>query len=448
MSMGDAYREAQTAVLGSLLIDPEPVAGIVMDALRPTDFSGEYRAVFEAARALWLERQPIDAVTVTHRAGAAYAKHVRGWMEQTPTAANVRSYVEIVREEAALVRLQSAALAVARSGSMAEAREALREMEPAMVERPELRAVSVTEMVAEFVARADDKKPPDFLRWGIRALDEKLTAEKGDFILLGADSSVGKTALALQFAWAMAAAGKRVGFFSLETSLKKLADRLIAQRARVELEAIKRRTLTEEDYHDIVSFGGALKGIPLECVEAGGCGVSDVRAVTVSRRYEVIFIDYVQLLRTTSRKARWEEVSDLSMALHSMAQELGVAVIALSQLTTEKTDKARRAPTKDDLRESRQLKQDADLILLMSLSNPEDPGSMRWLKADKNKDGPPVNVCLRFDPRHMDFTATDSRAWESWGRKKKRTFTETEEPTPFDGQGKMDLGPAAHRHPN
>lgn len=437
MSVSDVYREAQTAVLGSLLIDPGPVAGIVMDALRPEDFTAEHRTVFEAARSLWLEQTPIDPVTVAHRAGAGYEARIREWMTATPTAAHVESYVSIVREQASLIRLQTAAVRVAGAASMEEARETLRAMEPAMLERPELRPVTLSQMLVDFVHRAGDSRPPDFLHWGIRALDEKLTAEVGDFILLGADSSVGKTALAVQMAWAMAAGGKRVGFLSLETSIKKLTDRLVAQRARIELDRIKRKALTEEDVREVVTMGGAVGGIKLECVEAGGCSVSDVRALAVSRRWDAVFIDYVQLLRTPGRKARWEEVSDISMALHAMAQELKVAVIALSQLTTDKTEKARRAPTKDDLRESRQLKQDADVILLMSLSDPEDPKSHRWLKTDKNKDGEPVSVCLHFDGPHMTFTPTDSRVWEPW---RKRKFTETTEPTPFDsGQEVMDL---------
>ena len=96
----------------------------------------------------------------------------------------------------------------------------------------------IPELLADFLRRMEDKTPPNYLRWGIRQLDEVLTAEPGDFIVLGADSSVGKTALAVQLAWNMASRGRRVGFFSLEASARKLADRVVAQRARVELSRI------------------------------------------------------------------------------------------------------------------------------------------------------------------------------------------------------------------
>lgn len=423
MAVSDAWAEAQIAVLGSVLIDPDPTVGIVMDALRSEDFTEERRAVFDAVRSLWLERKPIDPVTVAHAAGADYVPRIREWMDRTPTAANVAAYCAAVREEAQLSRLRIAAMGVATSETLTDARAALRKLEPAMIDRPELRPVTVSEMLADFLRRMEDKRPPQYLRWGIRKLDEELTAEPGDFIILGADSSVGKTALAVQFAWTMAASGRRVGFFSLETSAKKLTDRIVAQRAMVDMQDIKRKKLSDHDIGEIVALGRGIDKIPLEICECSGTGVSDLRALTVARRYQVVFIDYLQLL-DSGGKERWEAVTEISMHLQRMAHELGVAVIALSQLTTEKNNKARRAPTKDDLRESRQLKQDADLILLMSLSDPEDNESSRWLRAEKNKDGPQVSVNLRFDPKHMDFTAQDSRAFDEWRRRKRPKFTE------------------------
>ena len=423
MAVSDAWAEAQIAVLGSVLIDPDPTVGIVMDALRSDDFTEERRAVFDAVRSLWLERKPIDPVTVAHAAGADYVPRIREWMHRTPTAANVAAYCRVCREEAQLSRLRIAAMGVATAETLTDARAALRKLEPAMVDRPELRPVNVGEMLADFLHRMEDKTPPSYLRWGIRKLDEELTAELGDFIVLGADSSVGKTALAVQFAWTMAASGKRVGFFSLETSVKKLTDRLVAQRARASMQDIKRKQIPDRDMQEIVALGAGSGKISLEVCECSGASVSDIRAMAVSRRYQVIFIDYLQLL-DSGGKERWEAVTEISMHLQRLAHELGVTVIALSQLTTEKNNKARRAPTKDDLRESRQLKQDADLILLMSLSDPEDNESSRWLRADKNKDGPQISVNLRFDPVHMDFTAQDSRAFDEWRRRKRPKFTE------------------------
>ena len=411
MGLIGAYEEAQAAVIGSVLIDPEPTMGLVMDALRPEDFREEYRAVFEAIRRLWLAGRAIDPVAAAHEAGGGYAARIREWMALTPTAANVASYCRIVREESVLDRLRTVGMRLGGAADLTEARAVLREAEPAMVERPGIRVWSVADLLAEFMAR-DPKKQPAYLHWGIRQLDEILTAEPGDFIILGADSSVGKTALACQIAWNMAGRGRRVGFFSLETAARKLTDRLVAQRARVAMDAIKHRTLTPEDYQEVGHLGAAAMTLPLSVIEAAGWSVADLRAVTVARRFEVIFVDYLQLLQAPGRE-RWEIVTNISMELHTLAQTLGVAVVALSQITAaDKSKKARTAPTKDDLRESRQLKQDADLILMLSLADPDDNESVRWLTVAKNKDGPQGRVCLKFDPAHMDFTPTDSRAWQ------------------------------------
>ena len=421
-----AFEEAQAAVIGSLLIDPEPTVGIVMAAVAPEDFREDYRTVFTACREIWTEGKAIDPVAVIHRTGSAYADAVRGWMAQTPTAANVAAYCRIVREESALDRLRASGMALAGAATLAEARQVLHEAEPVLLDRPGARVFAVSDLLRQFLLE-DNRKMPQYLRWGIRQLDEVLTAEPGDFIILGADSSVGKTALACQIAWNMAGAGRRVGFFSLETSARKLTDRIIAQRARVAMDDIKRRQLQGSDYTEIGQLGAAAQRLPLDIIEAAGYGVEDLRALAVARRYEVIFVDYLQLLQAEGRE-RWEIVTNISMGLHTLAQTMGVAVVALSQITAaDKSKKARTQPTKDDLRESRQLKQDADLILMLALSDPDDNGSLRWLSVAKNKDGPLGRVCLRFDPRHMDFTATDSRAYSNRPRQEQSRFREIPE---------------------
>ena len=406
-----AYCNAQTAIIGSALIAPE-IMGELAQEVREEDFSvPELRTLYSALRTLFLSGRPVDPVVLVGEVGEAYRETVRDAMKLTPTAANWRAYARVLRESAALRRMQDLGSALAEAVDLAEARRILTAAEPLLLERPGVKTQGVGELLADFLHRMEDKTPPNYLRWGIRQLDEVLTAEPGDFIVLGADSSVGKTALAVQLAWNMASRGRRVGFFSLETSARKLADRVVAQRARVELSKIKHKELTEHDVGDVAAIGGATSRMCFGITEAAGFGVADLRAVTLANRYDVIFIDYVQLLRAEGRE-RWEIVTKISMELHTLAQQLGVAVIALSQLTPpDKTKGARRAPSRDDLRESRQLKQDADVILLMSLDDPEENDGLRWLAVAKNKDGPLGRICLKFDAAHMEFTATDSRAW-------------------------------------
>ncbi len=415
MTENEIYEEAQQSVIGSLLIDPEHTVGLVMQALSPTEFTGVHRTAFEAARAVWSEGGRVDAVVVLSRMGNGYEEYLRGCMRVTPTAANVERYIAIVREQAALMALRGVGVQLVGAVDAADARRILDEAQTLMAERQGLRGLPVWSLMAEFVRWLRDPAPPAYLPWGIRQLDETLQAEHGDLIILGADSSVGKTALAVQLAWAQAARGQRVGFFSLETNALKLTRRLVAQRARVPMSALKTKQVREDQLADIMALGEASNKIPLSIYDAAGCGVDELRAAAVADRLQVIYVDYAQLLSAPGRE-RWEIVTAISMALHTMAQQLGVTVVALSQITAD-TGKAKAKPGKDDLRESKQLKQDADLILMLSLADPEDPDSLRWLRIEKNKDGPLGSVCLRFDPEHMDFTATDSRAWNNRPRK-------------------------------
>ena len=421
----EIYADAQAAVIGSLLIDPEAVAGAVMRTVGPDDFTEEYRTVFEAILGVYADGVRIDPVVVLARLGDGYKGFLRQCMDATPTTANAAAHCQVVREQAALERLRAIGVQLAGAVDAGEARKVLEEAQRLMAERQGLRGRPLWSLMSDFYGWITDPTPPVYLPWGIRQLDEGLTAEAGDFILLGADSSVGKTALAVQLAWAQAAKGKRVGFFSLETNALKLTRRLVAQRARIPMSALKTKGLSDEQLRDLAAFGSATNKIPLFMYDAAGCSVTELRAAVAADRLEVVYVDYLQLLNAPGQ-ARWEIVTAISMGLHTMAQQLGVAVVGLSQITSP-DKKSRSKPDKDDLRESKQLKQDADLILMMALADPEDPDSLRWLRTEKNKDGPRVDVCLRFDPEHMTFTATDSRAWRPPAKKKAVKFTDLNE---------------------
>lgn len=421
--MGDAYREAQRSVIGSLVIDPGNTLGPVMDTVNPEHFEGEYRTVFEAIRRCWLEQRPVDPVTVAAECGDGYVPLIRECMQLTPTAVNAEIYAKLVRQHSRLLTLRSTGAQLAGAVDEEDARRTLARAEELLSERDRQRVYSIQDLLGSFYMRMSGPKPK-YLPWGIRALDEKLTAELGDLVILGADSSVGKTALATQFAWHMAARGYRVGFFSLETNAGKLTSRIVAQRSDLDMGAIKQADYADGDYRKVLELAKAAGGVHLEIVEASGFTAEDIRSCVVARRHQVIFIDYVQLVQGAG-KDRPEIVTNASIALHTMAQDLGVTVVALSQITpADKSKKARQAPGKEDLRESRQLIHDADIILMMSLQNAGDPSGLRWLNCAKNKEGELPSVCLKFDPEHMNFTATDSRAWQGsrTGKPARSTF--------------------------
>ena len=441
---------AAKAVLGAMLIDARCVPS-VMDVLRPEDFDDSLdRRIFETFRELYLDRKPIDPVLVEAALGGeVYHNSLAQLMLDTPTAANVLEYARILKDQNKLRQIQAACLEIASSSvTLEQAKELLSEAAALLVDHQADRDRSYGELLSDLLDRQSDKTPPDWLDWGIPALNERLMIGPGRFVVIGADSSVGKTALALQFALSMAKAGKRVGFFSYETSLPDATDRLAANDADVSLRQLKQKRLSRQDLARIVDAGGRSEKLPLRILETARYTVEHIRAKTLSHGFDVIFVDYVQLIPSRARD-RYEAVTQISMALHRLAQDLKITVIGLSQVTVPELDKKgnRRYISMDDLRDSRQLKQDADAVLLLDLSNVKDRSSNRVLIIAKNKDDAIGRIVLSFDPHHMRFAyvppveGTDEKASrervEAMDRNREKKLRKEAEKnkTAIDGQG-------------
>jgi replicative DNA helicase len=400
------YYNAQVAVLGSLLIEPEKLSGMIFFSAKPEYFSeAPLRNLFTAARELYMDSKPIDPVTVLDKAGQGYSKIVKDVLDATPTAANIEAYLQLLQESAKLHRLQALAEKMADATSWDEGRQLLAKASDILTDRPGRKAATYTELISDYLDRQQDNTPVKRINWGFQALNQHLLVSPGRFIILGADSSVGKTALALQLALNIARAGSKVGFFSYETSREDAADRLMANAANVNLPRTKHKWLTPDDYARVGKEGERSDRISFTVVETAGYTVDELRTEILAKRYDVVFIDYVQLIPGHASD-RWQVVTEVSMALHTMAQQLNVTIIGLSQVTPPELDKKgnRRALNKSDLRESRQLMNDADVILMMDLANPQDRKGQRILNIDKNKDGPLGHIYLDFDPEHMRFT--------------------------------------------
>ena len=441
----NAWTAAQISVIGSLLIDAEHVAGLIFQRARPEQFSdAALRHVFEAARGLWSENRRLDAVTVLDAAGSEYRELLASCMQQTPTAAHVEEYLDILQRAARLQALRSAAFEIIDARNDTEAAATWERMGQTLRDSEDVEDLSWSECVADYLDRMSDRTPVDRLSWGIEQLDSRLSVTPGKFVILAADSSVGKTALALQFAYHIASTGKRVGFFSLETDKESLTDRLMAetQVAAVNMPRSKEKALSDRDMRAAAEAGDRSVNIPLRIIRKAGT-IEQIRARTISRRFEVIFIDYVQLIDAPG-KERWDIVTNVSIALHRMAQQLGVTVVGLSQITPPSKD-SKKAPSKDDLRESRQLKHDADVILIMSISS-EGAGVFRELQIAKNKDGPLGRMLLTFDFEHMTFSYREPPKQNPFAemaklQKKKTRYSATPGQASFTELGENEGGP-------
>ena len=428
------YYDAQVAVLGCLMIEPE-LAGEIFHRVRPYDFAtAELKHLFKAALELFQAGKPVDPVILSDAAGKGYDELIRQCLVETPTAANWKLYVDTLRNESALHRLQNIADQVMQCTDAQEAREIMGKAEKLLCERPTVRIVPFAQGLYEFANRMDGKSRPNYINWGIRQLNEQLYVEPGDFVVLGAYPSVGKTVLGMQFAYSMATRC-RVGVFSLETKDQKLYDRLIARLARINFEHVKQRSFTDDDQRSVAELMRMADRIQLDVINASGMTVNDIRAITLANKYEFIMIDYLQLLDGPG-SGRPEIVTNISLALHTMAQSLGVTVLALSQLTPP--DAGAKQKQKNlgmfSLRESRQLAQDADVIMLMELVNEEVPSGNRLLKIEKNKEGGIGKFELHFDAEHLEFSPAKTYKHNSVARVLKPQFRELDQEvmTPFD----------------
>lgn len=396
---------AQASVIGSMLID-ERCIGTVVAEVQAEDFvTEEYRTLFQTIRQLFGNGTRVDPVTVLDKVkgyGAVdWFELIRQCMTVTPSAANVENYVAILREQARLARIQSLALELTTARTLENAQEAISKINAEQVERSGVKIVTMEQALLGFMERHRAKA--EYLLWGIPGLEKKMFIDKGKFVILGGYPSHGKTALALQTAYAMAEK-YRVGFFSLETDDGTLMDRLVSSVAMISMSKIKKSELSEKDYAVIANKTPALTKRNLEFVLASGMTVSDIFATARSKRFDVIYIDYIQLIRADSHRSRYEQITQISIELHTMAQTSGITVIGLSQLArAEKSGKSQRAPRMSDLRESGQLEQDADAIMLLYREKMDEADSRRVLSVEKNKEGEVGQIYLRFNGDNQTF---------------------------------------------
>lgn len=398
------WLDAQVGVLGSVLIEPT-LAPKVMAATSEHDYSGEYRTVFNAIAELVKEAAPVDAITVRNKLGTAYGELLMQIMKLTPTAVNIDAYIQACKEQSRLSALQGLALKLSSAVTLDEAREILSAAQDVAVEHNHKRVFSMMDALAAFYDNHKGEKK-EYVNWGLSAIDDNLSTEPGDVVVIAGRPSDGKSAIMLQFAYHMAEKYK-VGVFSFETSQSKLTDRAVSHVSKVSFKSIKRHDLRLEEWQRINSSANAITQRRLEIVEASGMTVNDILGISLARQYDIIFVDYIQLVTPTRYRVgtRNDELAEISKALAVMARQHGIMVVELSQL--KRPQKTRSGdymtPTLADLRESGQLEQDADVVMMLYRTNPDESNSPRNLYVAKNKEGTLGNIQLQFDGKTQTF---------------------------------------------
>lgn len=390
---------AQYSVLGSALLSPELVPKVLTET-SDRDYQGPNLTIYRALRQLFLSGKPIDVVSVAGVLGPDYREFLAQLMEVTPTSANVDSYISLCKEQAKIFRIQELAQQMTTQSDWEKMRKLLDSAASIAVDKPSLKITTMEDGLRSFMER--HTRQASYLSWPIGELNDVLYVEFGDLVIIGGYPSSGKSAWALQCAWHWARKYK-VGFFSLETSSEKLFDRQMAAVADLSMDNIKRNTMAQSDWDKLCGMSSHIMAHNLELVPAAGMTPADVRAVTTMRGYQIILIDYLQLLQGAGEN-RTAQVTAISIALHTMAQSMGVTVIALSQLSRQPQMQKNQAPDMASLRESGQIEQDADLIMMLSLSDKDKPSGDRDLRIRKNKEGICPSIRLAFDGKHQTFS--------------------------------------------
>ena len=396
--MNDAYINAQAGVLGCLIIDSPRCAAEIFSCLKTEHFSVTgYAALFEGARELYFEGRPIDHITLGAKI-PEYASLMLSIVEQTPTAANFREYAAAVKEEYVYDRV----LRLSDELTVQAARrdtEGMRETSAAVIaaldgEGENDRPLGIADIFGDFLDEMDRK--PEYISYGIKALDGRMYTEKGDYVVIGARPSVGKTAIALNFAYEMSEKYRTV-FYSLETGESKLAARFFANVMDTDFGKIKSRSLSDSEKAELAMKYAPVAKRKIFFRNASGKTAFEICSAALRDRAEVVIIDYMGLIGGTAR-SEYERVSAISKEFHTFAQRHKVLVIMICQLSREG---GRDRPTLAALRDSGQIEQDADAVLLLHKPLEDDP--LRELIIAKNKEGITGSVALDFDGSRQRF---------------------------------------------
>lgn len=382
--------EAEISVLGGMLIDGDAVAQAVELIDDMAFFKEANRRLFRSMIRLYNRGEVIDVVTLTddlksvgELESAGGMSYVAELVDAVPTAANIEYHCRILRDKAVLRGLIAAATDIIRDAYEApagEVDETLDQAEHRIFEIAQAQQRSGFVWIKEILWPAFERieelqRHPGTVTGvptGFPDLD-KMTAgfQSSDLIVLAGRPSMGKTALALNFAQhAAIEAEVPVAVFSLEMAKESLVQRLLCAEGRVDSSRLRRGNLQDEEYARLATAAGLLNTAPVWIDDTPAISALEVRAKARRLKAEVdlglIIVDYLQLMMgPRSAENRQQEISSISRALKAVAKELDVPIIALSQLSRAPEQRADHRPVLADLRESGAIEQDADLVLFI-----------------------------------------------------------------------------------
>ena len=425
--------DAERAVLGGVLLEPEAATKAIEIVSPDVFYRPAHQRIFQAMIALFMKREPIDAMTLAEELGRSGSleqvggvAYLTDLVDGVPTAANIEYYAKIVLDKYILRQLISASSEIAgesyRGGENADslldwAEQKIFKISEYRVSQGFAHIKDILKDRFEEIQRVHEtRESVTGLSSGFIDLD-KYTAgfHPSDLVIVAGRPSMGKTSFALNVAQYVGLEEKKpVAIFSLEMSKELLVQRLLCSEAQVDAQKVRRGFTTAKDIERLTNAAGLLSEAPIFIDDTPSLSTLDMRARARRLKAEydlsLIIIDYLQLARSSERSEnRQQVISAISRAMKALAKELNVPVMALSQLSraVETRGKDHR-PMLSDLRESGAIEQDADLVLFLFRPEFYDPGDPeKEGKAEmiigKQRNGPTGMIQLMFDKQYTRF---------------------------------------------
>lgn len=417
--------EAETGVLGAVLIDKDAIVKVAENLLPEHFYQERHAEIFRAILSLYDKRLPADLVTVTEElkknnmyevvGGAGYLTTL---VNSVPTSGHIEHYANLVKEAATKRALISTSTAIVESAfdPDTEVKDLLELAETSLfgISQKHLKQnfIPLKDVLAESFDRLDDlhKKGTGLrgIATGFTDLDKKLSGmQPANLLILAARPSVGKTTLAMNIVESVGVHGKiPVGVFSLEMSKAQLVDLMLASQSNVDAWKITTGNLSENDFESISNAMALLAEAPIYIDDTPGASIMEMR--TKARRLQLetglklLIVDYLQLARGRNLENRVQEVSEISQALKNLARELNIPILVISQLSRAVESRQAKIPQLADLRDSGAIEQDSDVVMFLYREDPNDMENIK-LSIAKHRNGPLGEIDLRFKGQHRHF---------------------------------------------
>ncbi|MBU0996335.1 MAG: replicative DNA helicase [Proteobacteria bacterium] len=425
--------EAEESILSAILINNDVLLDVVEILLPEHFYKASHQIIYSAITDLFTKSEPVDLITLAHHlknqdkltdiGGAAYLSRL---VDTVPLSVNPVFYSKIIREKSALRKLiQNASRIVTRCfEDRGDVDDIIDFAEKTIFEITEDKLqpsfAQLKHLIDKNIDLLEERQGSDnqFTGFptGFRQIDHITSGlQRSDLIIIAARPSMGKTAFALNIARNMAIESRiPVAVFSLEMSKEQLSMRLLTSEARVDSHRLKSGFLSSDDWSKITNSAGILAEAPIYIDDSADVSPMDIRAKARRLSMNVnglglIIIDYLQLMKGRSTIDRHLEIAEISRSLKSLAKELNIPIIALSQLNRMLEQRSDKRPVLSDLRESGALEQDADIVAFIyrdEVYNKEDTNPNKG-KAEiiiaKHRNGATGAVPLTFIGKYTRF---------------------------------------------